>query len=178
MQKIKIAISGAAVSGHCVENVNQLAYEIGKEIASRDAIVLTGATTGLPLWVAKGAYENNGFVIGFSPAKDIKEHITMGLPVDYHNIIFYTSVGFSARNLQLIRAGDGALFICGRTGTLNEFIIAFEEQKPMAVLTGSGGAEGFMKEIVKESHKEHSKIIWENEPKILVSKLIELIQNE
>ena len=52
MQKIKIVISGAAISSSCVENVNQLAYEIGKEIAEQDAIVITGATTGLPYWSA------------------------------------------------------------------------------------------------------------------------------
>ncbi len=178
MQKIKIVISGAAISSSCVENVNQLAYEIGKEIAEQDAIVITGATTGLPYWSAKGAFENNGFVIGFSPAINAKQHLEMGLPVDYHNIIFYTGEGYSARNLRLIRAGDGAIFICGRTGTLNEFVIAFEEQKQMAVLKNSGGEEMFMDEIVAEAHKPHSEIIWETDPKILVSKLIEIIKKD
>jgi uncharacterized protein (TIGR00725 family) len=176
MQKIKIVISGAAVTNHCAENVNQLAYAIGKEIAKQDGVVVTGATTGLPLWAAKGAYEHNGFVIGFSPAMNSKEHIQIGLPVDYHHLIFYTGEGYSARNLRLIRAGDGAIFICGRTGTLNEFIIAFEEKKPMAILTGSGGEEEFMKGIIEEAHKEHYQIVWEKEPQKVVAELIKLIK--
>jgi uncharacterized protein (TIGR00725 family) len=179
MKKIKIVISGAAELVNCSKDIEKYCYEIGKELAKNDVIVVTGATTGVPYLVAKSAYENGAEVIGFSPAKDIKEHIEVyELPTDYHHIIFYTGAGHSLRNLLLIRAGDGALFICGRTGTLNEFIIAFEEKKPMGILVGSGGEEKNMDNIIKESHKEHGKIIWEKDPKILVEKLIKLIKDE
>lgn len=179
MKKIKIAISGAAETAHCSENVNNLAYEIGKYLAINDIIVVTGATTGSPLWVARGAYENNGYVIGISPAIDEKEHQEVyGLPTDYHNLIFYTGFGHSLRNLVLVRSGEGVIFICGRTGTLNEFIISYEEKKPMAILLGSGGEEKYMKKIVEESHKPHNKIIWESDPKKLVENIIKLTRND
>ncbi len=176
MRQIKIAISGAADTAFCSSNINELAYEIGKELAERNIITLTGATTGAPFWAAKGAYENGGYVIGFSPALNEDEHIKVyELPTDYHHIIFYTGLNHSGRNLILVRSGDAVIFICGRTGTLNEFIIAYEEKKPMGILTGSGGEEKYMRHIIEEAKKEHNKIIWEPDPKNLINKLIELI---
>ncbi|MEM5782429.1 MAG: hypothetical protein QXD43_04510 [Candidatus Aenigmatarchaeota archaeon] len=178
-KKIKISISGAAEIKNCINNIEELCKKIGKALAKNDVIVITGATTGVPYLVAKSAYENGAEVLGFSPAKDEEEHKNIyELPTDYHKIIFYTGTGHSLRNLLLIRAGDAALFICGRTGTLNEFIIAFEEKKPMGILVGSGGEEKNMDEIIKESCKEHNKIIWEKDPEILVEKLINLVKND
>lgn len=175
-KKIKIAISGAAETTHCTSDVNDLAYLIGKELAKRGIITVTGATTGVPYWAAKGAYENNGYVIGFSPAFNEDEHINVyNLPTDYHHLIFYTGLGHSGRNLILVRSGDGVIFICGRSGTLNEFVIAYEEKKPMGILVGSGGEEKYMKEIVEEARKEHNKIVWEKDVSKLVEKLIALI---
>lgn len=173
---IKIAISGAAETTFCSPNVNELAYFVGKELAQRKIITITGATSGVPYWAAKGAYENNGYVIGFSPAFDENEHKNVyDLPTDYHHLIFYTGLGHSGRNLMLIRAGDGVVFICGRTGTLNEFLVAYEEKKPMGILVGSGGEEKYMKEIIQEARKEHNKIVWENDPSLLIEKLLKLI---
>ncbi len=178
-KKLKIVISGAAETSHCSEKVNEFAYEIGKYLAMNDVITITGATTGSPFWAAKGAFENGGYVIGVSPAIDEKEHIEVyNLPTDYHHLIFYTGFGHSLRNLILVRSGDGVIFVCGRTGTLNEFVISYEEKKPMGILLNSGGEEKYMAEIVKESHKEHNKIIWESDPQKLVEKIINLIKNE
>ncbi|MER3407147.1 MAG: hypothetical protein C4278_01855 [Patescibacteria group bacterium] len=177
--KIKIVISGAAVTTPCHPEIHKLAYEIGKELALHKVIVLTGATTGTPLWAAKGAYENGGIVIGLSPARSYKEHTKVyKLPIDYHHAIFYTGEGYSGRNLLLTKMGDGVIFICGRIGTLNEFTIAFEEEKPMGVLVGSGGTEEYFMEIVEKAKRGPGKIVWERDPKILVEKLINLVENE
>ncbi len=177
--QIKIVISGAAVTTPCREDIHQVAYEIGKELALRNCIILTGATTGVPLWVAKGAYENGGIVLGISPARSYKEHTKLyKLPIDYHQTILYSGEGYSGRNLLLVKMGDGVLFICGRIGTLNEFTTAFEEEKPMGVLLNSGGTEAYFKEIVETAHRGPGKIIWEEDYKILIDKLINLIIEE
>ena len=177
--KIKIVISGAAVISPCRPGITEIAYKIGKELAQRDVLILTGATTGVPLWVAKGAYENGGLVIGISPARSYKEHIKVyKLPTEYHHTILYTGESYSGRNILLVKMGDGALFICGRMGTLNEFTVAFEEEKPMGVLLNSGGTEGYFKDIVKTAKRGQGKIIWEENFKILIDKLINLIIKE
>jgi hypothetical protein len=179
MKNIKIVISGAAETFHCVENITDLSYEIGKTLAENDVVVLTGATTGAPFWAAMGAYKNNGFVIGISPAINEEDHIkNFNLPTDYHHLIFYTGLGFSLRNVVLIRSGDGVIFLCGRTGTLNEFTISYEEQKPMGILVGSGGEEKAMRKIIEESNKPHDKIVMDSNPRTLVEKLLKLIENK
>lgn len=177
--KIKLVVSGAADSTHCAPNAQELAYEVGQAIAEQDCILVTGATTGIPLWAAKGAYEHKGFVIGLSPARSRQEHLKVyRLPEDYHHIIIYTGFAYAGRNLLLTRAGDGVIFICGRMGTLNEFTIAFEDEKPMGVLTGSGGTESLMRDMIKKSHRGPGKIIWAAEPKTLVRKMIDLVELE
>ncbi len=177
--KIKIVISGAAVTTPCRSDIHEIAYNIGKELAQKDCIVLTGATTGVPLWVAKGAYENGGIVIGISPARSYKEHVKVyKLPTDYHQTILYSGEGYSGRNLLLVKMGDGVLFICGRIGTLNEFTAAFEEEKPMGVLLNSGGTEAYFQDIIEKAKRGPGKIIWEEDYKNLIEKLISLIIKE
>ena len=51
--QIKICVSGAAETGHCGLNALDKAKELGREIARQGAVLVTGATTGFPLWVGR-----------------------------------------------------------------------------------------------------------------------------
>lgn len=153
--------------------------ELGREIIRKGAVLVTGATTGAPYWAAIGAKEEGGFVVGLSPAGSEKEHVEKyELPLDYHDIIVYTGFGYSGRNLLLTRASDAVIITCGRIGTLNEFLVAFEDQKPLGVLTGTGGMADEVKAIVAKSHRAHPGIVYESDPKILVEKVLELVKKE
>ena len=66
--QIKLAISGAAETGHCGIDAYDKGIALGREIATRGAVLINGATTGFPLWAAMGAKEVGGISIGFSPA--------------------------------------------------------------------------------------------------------------
>jgi hypothetical protein len=177
--KYKICVSGAAETGHCNPNALELAKEVGREIVRQNGILNTGATTGVPYWSAIGAKEEKGIVIGFSPAASERGHIKKyRLPTDYHDVIVYTGFGYSGRNLFLTRASDAVVVICGRIGTLNEFTIAFEDNKPIGVLTGSGGTADSIAEIVERSHRGSGKIVYSSDPKTLISELINLIKKE
>jgi len=179
MRYYKIAVSGAAVTSHCNEKALELAKEVGKEIVRHRGVLITGATTGIPYWAAIGAKEEGGFSIGFSPAASEKEHIKKyRLPTDYFDILVYTGFNYSGRNLLMTRAADGVIFICGRMGTLNEFTICFEDEKPIGVLEGTGGTADKIREIVKEMRRGPGKIVYERDPKKLVEALIELIKKE
>ena len=64
----KICVSGAAV-GECVNDETiEKAEELGKAIARSGSILVTGATTGIPFYAARGAKKLDGVSIGFSPA--------------------------------------------------------------------------------------------------------------
>ncbi|MGC9046670.1 MAG: hypothetical protein ACP5IC_00935 [Minisyncoccia bacterium] len=177
--KYKIAISGAAETGHCAIDAVEKAELIGKELAKRGIIVVTGATTGIPYWAAKGAKSAGGFVVGLSPAASQTAHIkTYHLPIDYHDIIIYTGFEYAGRNLLLTRSADGIITICGRIGTLNEFSIGFEDQKPMGVLEGTGGTADILKNIVEGAHRGPGKVVFSDDPIKLIDQLLELIKKE
>lgn len=177
--KYKICVSGAAESGHCSENAVAMAEEVGREIIRQNAVLVTGATSGIPYWAAKGAKEEGGISIGISPAASEVAHVkSYKLPVDYFDLIMYTGFDYSGRNLLLVRSTDAVITICGRMGTLNEFTIAFEDRRPQGVLIGSGGTADSLKEIVEKMHRGTGKIVYESEPKKLVEEVIKMIEKE
>jgi len=93
-------------------------------------------------------------------------------------MIVYTGFEYSGRNLILTRASDAVIIVCGRLGTLNEFTIAFEDKKPIGILTGSGGMADQLEEIIKNGNRGPGKIVYESDPKKLVEKLVEIIKKE
>lgn len=180
--KYKICVSGAAETNHCGQDAFTIAEELGKEIIRQGAVLVNGATTGFPYWTAKGAKAANGIVVGISPASSEQEHIKKyGLPVDYQDLIIYTGFGYSGRNLLLTRAADAVIVGCGRMGTINEFTIAFEDKKPIGILEGEWETDELVKTMIEKSHRAEEmagKIIFSQDPKELVAKLIELIKKE
>lgn len=177
--KYKICVSGAAETGHCGENALEAARQMGREIVNNNGVVLTGATIGVPYFVARGAKEAGGISIGLSPAATERAHVkTYHLPTDYFDLIIYTGFDYSGRNLLLTRSADAVILICGRMGTLNEFTIAFEDNKPIGILEGTGGTADMIREIVKKSHRGSGKIVYDSDPKRLLEKLLKLIKKE
>lgn len=175
----KICVSGAA-AGDTVVASKHLAYEVGRQIALQGAVLLTGATTGLPFYAAKGNYECGGIAVGLSPASTIKAHVNAyKLPVAYHDVIIYTGFDYSGRNLLLTRAADAVITIGGRMGSLNEFTIAFEDRKICGVLAGSGGIADEIPHLLHTAKKEmKGTLIFSSEPAILVAKVIAAVHNE
>lgn len=177
--KYKICVSGAAETGHCAVDALEKAEKLGQEVAKRGFILVTGATTGVPYWAAKGTKEAGGIVIGLSPAVSKTAHIkTYRLPTDYHDLIIYTGFGYSGRNLLLTRSSDAIITICGRMGTLNEFTIGFEDEKPIGVLEGSGGTADILKGIISDAHRGPGKVVFDSDPIRLLEKVEKMIEAE
>jgi len=177
--RLKIAVSGAARVSHCVKGVERLSREVGREIARQKCILITGATTGVPYFSAQGCKEKGGFSVGFSPATSEAAHLkTYRLPVDAFDIIIYTGFDYTGRNLIMTNAADGVIIICGRMGTLNEFTTAFEDQKPIGVLEGSGGTADKIRIIATGPYRGVRKVVYDRNPEKLVRKLITLIKKE
>ncbi|MEK7463450.1 MAG: hypothetical protein AAB621_03780, partial [Patescibacteria group bacterium] len=138
-----------------------------------------GATIGIPYWAAKGAKEEGGIVFGISPAASEIAHVkSYHLPTDYHDIIMYTGFEYSGRNLLLIRSSDAVITVCGRMGTLNEFTIGFEDQKPMGVLEGTGGTADEIRGIVEKMHRGPGRVVYSKDIKDLVDKVVAEIEKD
>lgn len=177
--QIKICVSGAAETGHCGVNALDKAKELGREIARHGAVLVTGATTGFPLWVAMGVKEAGGISIGISPAANEREHVdTYKLPIDYMDLIIYTGFGYSGRDLLLTRSADAVICGCGRIGTIHEFTIAFEDGKPIGIFEGPWEMGGELEEIIQKGNRPNAKIAMGPDAKKLVEDVIELVKRD
>jgi uncharacterized protein (TIGR00725 family) len=175
--KYKICISGAAVTDVATPGTLEKTEQMGRMIAERGIVLITGATTGIPYWAAKGAKEAGGIVIGLSPAASKLAHIkSYRLPTEYHDLIIYTGFDYSGRNLLLTRTADAVITICGRVGTLNEFTIAFEDRKPQGILTGTGGESDEIERILSIAHRGTGRVIFDPDPKSLLDKVVAMIE--
>lgn len=176
---IKICVSGAAETSHCGPRAYEVAKELGREIARQNSVILTGATTGFPLWSAIGAHESGGTSIGFSPAASVREHTeAYRLPTEHMDLIIYTGFGYAGRDLILTRSSDAVLFGCGRIGTIHEFTIAFEDNKPMGILEGEWDIDETFKTILERSNRSYNKVVFDTNPERLVAKVIDLVKKD
>ena len=174
--KYKFCVSGAAETGHCGLDAFDKAKELGQEIVRQNGIIITGATTGFPAWSTMGAKEEGGLSIGFSPASTEKEHAeTYRLPLDYMDLIVYTGFGYSGRNLILTRSSDAVFIGCGRIGTINEFTIAYEDQKPIGILKGSWETDEVIADIMAKGYRVNENVLFDEDPKRLVERIIALV---
>jgi uncharacterized protein (TIGR00725 family) len=168
--KLKIGVMGSAAEPSSPQTATA-AVALAKAIAARDAIFLTGATTGLIHLIGKTAREAGAFHLGISPGESEREHIEVfGLPTDACDAIVYTGFGLKGRNVVLVRSCDVVVFIAGAIGSLNEFTIAYDEGKVIGCLTGTGGVADEAKQIVERLHKpSKAQIVYDSDPKMLVN---------
>ena len=161
--KIKIGVMGSAEE---MPDVCEKAEALGRAIAARDAILLTGATTGLVYVTGKAARDAGATHVGISPAHNAEEHVERyALPLDACDAIIYTGFGLKGRNVVLVRSCDVVIFISGSIGSLNEFTIAYDEGKVIGCLTGTGGVADEIKRLTEIFPKTNeSRIFYDDDP--------------
>ena len=175
----QICVSGAA-AGDTVEASHQLAFRIGKAIATNGHTLLTGATVGLPHYAAVGANSVGGLSIGFSPASSHREHIkAYRLPTKEFDYINFTGMAYVGRDVHLVRSSDAVITVGGRMGSLHEFSTATESRKVCGVLLGSGGLADFIPHLVDSIKTPDSdKIIYDTDPERLVQRVIDALDKK
>ncbi|MEO8065501.1 MAG: hypothetical protein ABI643_01435 [Candidatus Doudnabacteria bacterium] len=174
--KYKIAVSGSA-ENNCTRGAYKKAFEVGRQVALHGCVLVTGATIGVTAWATRGAKSVGGISIGLSPAVSKQAHVnTYHLPTNYMDLIIYTGFDYSGRNMLMTRSSDGVIVVCGRIGTLNEFTTAFEDRRVVGVLTKTGGIEQDIDHILKLAKRGRKRIVFDDDPKRLVDKVIKLIR--
>ncbi|KUO79001.1 MAG: hypothetical protein APF81_16545 [Desulfosporosinus sp. BRH_c37] len=128
---IRIGVIGQ--SGDIPTELQQLAHEVGREIALRGAILLSGGTNGVMECASKGAKEANGLVVGILPGD------TMDRANKYIDIPINTGLSFDYRSLILVHSSDALIMVGGGNGTLGELSAAYLNLKPVVILEPSGG---------------------------------------
>ena len=172
--KIKIGVMGSA-GGKLEEDVRDRVYRLGREIAEHNCVIVTGGCPGLPFEATRGAKDAGGMVVGISPGLDLEEHVNRyHSPVDYIDILIFTGSGLMGREVIAVRSCDILIIVGGRSGTLGEFSIAYDEGKVIGVLEGTGGITTEIRDIIRAIRKDTgSEIVFSADPAELVHELIE-----
>ncbi len=173
-RKLKIGVMGSA-SGPQIEDpvARDKAKKLGEEIARRGYILINGACPGLPHDAMAAAKDKGALTIGVSPAFSEYEHVNEYLSPAGHDIIIFTGMGFMERDIINIRSSDAIIIIGGGIGTLNELTIAYDEGRPIGIITNSGGISNAIPHVVEElcKRKIPPNMVFDDDPVRLLDKL-------
>jgi uncharacterized protein (TIGR00725 family) len=171
--RLVIGVMGSA-SDDVSDVAKAKARRLGQVIAAEEAVLLTGACPGLPHECVMAAKEMGGMTIGISPALDRREHVQRyASPVDGYDVIIYTGSGLMGREVTNIRSSDVVVIVGGRSGTLGEFAIAYDEGKLIGILQGTGGLTEHIDTILRICDKETgARLIFDEDPERLVASLL------
>jgi uncharacterized protein (TIGR00725 family) len=177
--KLTIGVMGSS-GGELNTEVKKKVFRLGEVIAERDAILITGGCPGLPYEAIRGAKAKGGMTVGISPGLSIDEHQhKFRSPIEDFDVLIYTGSGLMGREITNIRSCDIIVIVGGRTGTLGELAIAYDEGRLIGVLTGSGGITEIVETIIRVSDKQTGAcVLYEEDPEKLIDRLIEYYRTE
>jgi len=167
-----------SAGGEMLREALDKCYLLGRALAEKDCVVVTGGCPGLPFAATRGAKDAGGFTVGISPGINLIEHVEMyKSPTEYLDILIFTGSGLMGREVIGVRSCDIIIIAGGRSGTLGEFCIAYDEGKPIGILEGTGGVTVRIRDIVESIQKDTgSEIVYESDPYQLVEKLLEVYE--
>lgn len=171
--RLTVGVMGSA-SGEFTSAARELSYALGRTVAERGFTLITGACPGLPYECARGARSQGGLSVGISPALSLDEHVHKYLsPSDVFDVLIYTGSGLMGREVTNIRSSDMVVIVGGRSGTLGEFAIAYDEGKLIGVLEGTGGITGHLPEIVRSFADKDTgaRLLYDADPAQLIARL-------
>ena len=170
--RMVVGVMGSA-GGQIAEDVRARVRALGEEIARRRYVLITGACPGVPQEAVRGAKSLGGVVVGVSPALNFAEHVVKyQSPTAGYDAIIFTGSGLMGREIENIRSCDVIVFAGGRSGTLGEFAIAYDEGKVIGVLQNTGGITDHLETIINFMHKTTGAVVcYDSDPCALLDKL-------
>jgi uncharacterized protein (TIGR00725 family) len=171
---VQIGVMGSAGGRISAEEL-ALARRLGHRIAELGCTIVTGACPGLPHAAVLGAHHAGGVSLGISPALSREEHVNVyGSPLQPYTSMVFTGSGLMGRETHNIHSSDFVVFVGGRSGTLGEFCIAYDEGKLIGVLTDSGGISNELPRIAKLVQKDTgSVLLTSSRPEELIDRLLD-----
>ena len=109
--------------------LRQLAWDVGRLLAVRGAVVVTGGLGGVMAAAAEGCAHAGGQSLGILPGTDradANEFSTLSIP---------TGLG-ELRNGLIVRSVDGVIAVGGSWGTLSEMALAQRTGVPVVSIDG------------------------------------------
>jgi hypothetical protein len=120
-----VAVVGA---GSASGDEERVAEEVGRLLAQRGVVVVTGGLGGVMAAACRGAREAGGRTVGLLPGderSDANPWVDVAIP---------TGMG-EARNALIARAADALIAVGGEFGTLSEIALALKLGRPVVAIT-------------------------------------------
>jgi hypothetical protein len=113
---------------------SDVAFSVGRLLAERGVVVVTGGLGGVMAAACRGAVSAGGVTVGLLPGLDrsiANEWVSVAIP---------TGLG-ELRNGLVVRAADAVVAVGGGYGTLSEIALALKAGKPVVGI-GTWEVEG------------------------------------
>ncbi len=177
--RLKIGVMGGA-TGVISREILDKAHALGRAIARSECILITGGCPGLPLASACGARQEGGLVVGISPGLSLDEHVyKYRSPTESHDLLIFTGSGLMGREVVNIRSSDIVVIVGGRSGTLGELAIAYDEGKLIGVLMGTGGISDIVSNILAACQKDTgARVVYDADPTRLIQELLRVYRTQ
>jgi uncharacterized protein (TIGR00725 family) len=143
--RIRVGVIGGAVPE---ARFRELAYEVGRLIAEKGALLVCGGLGGVMEASARGAKQAGGTTVGILPGgspKDANPHI---------DIAVATGMGYSRNNLVVMNS-DALIAVDGSFGTLSEIAYGRVHEKAIVGI-GTWDIEGVIQVETAEEAVEHA----------------------
>jgi uncharacterized protein (TIGR00725 family) len=124
--RVVIGVMGPAA---CDTATAEAARAIGRGIARRGAVLLTGGRSGVMEAAAQGAREAGGLTVGVLPGASAAETP----PNPFVDVALFTGLG-EGRNWVNVCASDALIAVSGGFGTLSEIALCLKARKPVVLL--------------------------------------------
>ena len=124
---MKGRLIGVIGTGSSSPSIDELAAEVGREIARNNAVLICGGLGGVMTAAARGAKEVGGYTIGVLPGPNISA------ANPYIDFPIATNMG-QARNAMIVQTAEVLIAIAGGYGTLSEIALALKIGKGVVAL--------------------------------------------
>jgi uncharacterized protein (TIGR00725 family) len=179
--KYKVGIFGSAVQDD--DSLRPKLHDLSEALCKQDITLITGASFGIPYIIAAECAKNGKEVVGYSPARDMKEQEEFAPGTDsslYKTIQFAPKefdyplqVRMKYRNVISTAECDAGIIVSGRWGSMNEFTNLYDMGKVIGILTGTGGIADELPELLKKiSKKSKAVVLFNNSPEELVQNVL------
>ena len=134
MNKFQIGVFG---SGHKYNPSYEIGYEVGKTIADKGHILISGGLEGVMESSCRGAKEKGGLTIGILPDKDFSGGN------QFLDVKVLTNMQ-EGRNYLTGLSCHGCIIIGGSEGTLVEAKVVYDGRGPVVAIENTGGTADFL----------------------------------
>lgn len=150
---MKEPIIGVIGTGTSSPSIDELAAEVGREIARNNAVLICGGLGGVMAAAARGAKEVGGYTIGILPGPGI--HAAN----PYIDFPIASNMG-QARNAIIIQTAEVLIAVAGGYGTLSEIALALKTGKGVVALLPQFSIPGVHQaETPREAVREAFKLL-------------------